>query len=133
MVSGKSGNSDLNSQFLENLALSVDLNKTSINKKNFSIDKSTSYYISKKIFGQTEEIFEFDENSETYFDFKFGYSTEILGKAIFSISYDQIVFLMQNKIPLEQMEMKVFINNETIPNIIDNEYIDSNLNGNILF
>ncbi len=35
---------------MEQLGYAIDLKKSAINKYNFAIDKSSSYYISKKIY-----------------------------------------------------------------------------------
>jgi flagellar biosynthesis chaperone FliJ len=83
MVSGKSDNSNLNEQFMENLNHSLDIKKSSINKYNMAIDNSSTYYITKKIYGKKSELFEFENKSNTYFDFKFGYQNEVLGKVSF--------------------------------------------------
>lgn len=112
-VSGKSNSSLLNDQFMENLNHSLNINKTSINKYNFALNKSTSLYITKKIYGKSEDMFEFEDNSNVYLDFRFGYHNEILGKAVFSLSFEQIYFLMNNKIPLDQLNIKLFIEDKS--------------------
>lgn len=109
MISGKSDSSLQNGQFIENIGHTVDLSKTSINKYNFSIDKSSTYYITKKIYGNKEDYMDFDLQSNAFYDFRFGYLTEILGKSLFTISFDQIYYLMNSKIPLDQLNIKLFI------------------------
>lgn len=57
-MTGKSANSNLNvilyinfkDKFLEQLGYGIDIKKSSINKYNFAIDNSTTYYVSKKIY-----------------------------------------------------------------------------------
>ena len=94
MVSGKSNNSNLNDQFLENLGTSLDLSKTCINKFNTAIDNSSSYYITKKIYGKDSSLFEFNETDNTYFDFRFGYQNEILGKVINYLKIDRFFIVL---------------------------------------
>ncbi len=62
-------------------------------------------------------MFDFEEKNNTYFDFVFGYNNEILGKAVFAISFDQIYFLMNNKIPLDQLNIKLIFENEKDENL----------------
>ena len=86
------GNSDDSMIFLEMLDKSINIEQSLINKLNFSLNCSTTEFISKKIYGlqSKSKMFEFDKNDNYMFDFSFGYKKEILGKAIFCFNINDI-------------------------------------------
>jgi len=94
-IKSKVSNSSECGPYLALLSNAVNLNQSAINKFNFSLNSSTTEFISKKIYGLKTKcsLFEFTDKTNYIFDFRFGYKKEILAKPIFCFNIADI----QNK------------------------------------
>jgi hypothetical protein len=114
---GNSSNSNDNDQFLKMLSATFDLSKSCIDKYNFAIDTSSTYYITRKIFDintQKDKIspFIFNKDSNNIFRINFGYKDEILGKSIFAINFESISNYFSPPINHLNKEVKVYIESD---------------------
>ena len=119
---GNCSNSFTNYNFTEQLANCFPLFLSNINQLNYSLDISTSLYVTHKLYGYPKsKIINFGKDTNYMMNFIFGYNYDVNGKHILGISFNKLMADLKQNISLLGKKLEINIESE-IPEEYDNGF-----------